>query len=275
MFQCGARLDNLKYVQPVKVVPIGDPVPAITLNNKYTPTFTYSNERSSFAAPQSSFSAPQATYGAPSPSYAAPSPSYAAPSTTYGAPKPSYSATKAKPVYKKPSYSSGSSYAAPAVSSSYAAPAVSLSYAAPAVSSSYSAPSSGSFSSVSAPQISSGVTNSYGSGVSSSFGSGVSSSFGSGVTSSFGSGVTSSFGSGVSSSSSYTTGFSQQALSGSYTPQNRPVREGRIEECYCVSATQCPRHLVSGPTTKDYAALIDPRVKSSDSIIAAETDPDQ
>ena len=235
MFQCGDRLDSLKYVQPVQVVPIGDPVPALTLDQQYIPSFTYSNKRSSLSAPKSSYGAPSSSYGAPipsygapSPSYGAPSPSYGAPSSSYGAPSASYGAPKARPVYKKPSTSS--------------------SYRAPAVGSTYSAPSPGySLGSISSPKASIGATQSF------------------------------------VSDSSNSNGFNQE-LSSSFTSQTRSVREGRIDECYCVSAALCPRNLVvrvqnlvpgalnlvPGALNRDYGSLIDPRVKNTNSNISAE-----
>jgi len=228
LFQCGDRLDSLKYVQPVQVVPIGDPVPALTLDQQYIPSFTYSNKRSSLSAPKSSYGAPSSSYGAPIPSYGAPSPSYGAPSPSYGAPSASYGTPKARPVYKKPSTSS--------------------SYRAPAVGSTYSAPSPGySLGSISSSKASIGATQSF------------------------------------VSDSSNSNGFNQE-LSSSFTSQTRSVREGRIDECYCVSAALCPRNLVvrvqnlvpgalnlvPGALNRDYGSLIDPRVKNTNSNISAE-----
>ena len=251
-------MDSLKYVQPVQVVPIGDPVPALTLDQKYIPNFSYSNQRSSLSAPKSSYGAPSPSYGAPSPSYGAPSPSYGAPtpsygapstsyeapSPSYGAPAPSYTATKSKPGYKKPSTSS--SYHAPSLGSTYSAPSSGYSVGSISPASTgynlglISSPSSGynSVGSVSGPKITSGATQSYGSG--------------------------------SSYSTSYSTGFNQE-LAGS--SQTRSVREGRIEECYCVAAALCPRNLVVGAQTRDYGSLIDPRVNNPNSNISAEENP--
>merc|ERR1712110_617791 len=57
---------NIQYVQPVKVVPHGSPIPAVPLKQSYSP-----------------------------PSYTAPKPSYDPPKPSYGAPKPTYNAPKA------------------------------------------------------------------------------------------------------------------------------------------------------------------------------------
>ena len=256
LFQCGDRLDSLKYVQPVQVVPIGDPVPALTLDQQYIPSFTYSNKRSSLSAPKSSYGAPSSSYGASSPSYGAPSQSYGAPSPSYGAPSPSYGAPSPSygapsPSYGAPSPSYGapsSSYGAPKARPGYKTPSTSSSYRAPAVGSTYSAPSPGySLGSVSSSKASIGATQSFGSG------------------------------------SSNSNGFNQE-LSSSFTSQTRSVREGRIDECYCVSAALCPRNLVvgvqnlvpgalnlaPGALNRDYGSLIDPRVKNTNSNISAE-----
>jgi len=142
---------QIQYVQPVKVVAHGSPIPAIPVGygpppkrpsyNPPRPAYgppkpSYNQPSSSYgapsyAAPKPSYDAPSSGYGAPSkPSYNAPKPSYDAPSSNYGAPsKPSYNAPKPsygapKPSYNrpKPSYDSPvSSYGAP-ISSAYGAP---------------------------------------------------------------------------------------------------------------------------------------------------------
>ncbi len=88
---------SIQYVQPVRVVPHGSPIPAIPVKGSYSPP------RPSYSAPKPSYNAPSSSYGAP------PASSYGAPSKpTYNAGNPNsltqgYSAPK--PDYTKVSYS--------------------------------------------------------------------------------------------------------------------------------------------------------------------------
>ena len=52
--------------------------------------------------------------------------------------------------------------------------------------------------------------------------------------------------------------------------QKRPVRSGRLDECYCVPVAQCPADkILSNAPVKDYSSLINPRVKNPDIDITA------
>ena len=55
----------------------------------------------------------------------------------------------------------------------------------------------------------------------------------------------------------------QTSFSAGQTEPSRPVRSGRLEECYCVPVTQCPADKIMGNIPqKDYSKLINPRVKN-------------
>ena len=52
--------------------------------------------------------------------------------------------------------------------------------------------------------------------------------------------------------------------------EKRPVRSGRLDECFCVPVSQCPADKILGNTpNKDYSALINPRVKNPNIDITA------
>jgi len=225
---CSKDLSEVvQYVQPVQVLPLGDPIPAVAANN-YQYTVPVENPianrdfsvSSSYGAP--SYEAPSLSYGAPNPSYDAPKPSYGAPKPSYKAPKPSYNAPPSSnygpPTYDtpttgyrgpKPTYNApGSVYGAP--KPSYNAPSVS-----------YGEPLS-SYDPVSK----------------------------------------------LDSLSSFQTSFiSEDTVLAA--GNDRPVREGRLDECYCVPVSQCPASKVLGNSFKDYSNLINPRVKNSDIGITA------
>merc|ERR1711913_71196 len=67
--------------------------------------------------------------------------------------------------------------------------------------------------------------------------------------------------------SSFQTSFSTKASD--YSEKARPVREGRLDECYCVPVAQCPANKILGNSFKDYSNLINPRVKNSNIGITA------
>jgi len=198
---CTPKLsDAIQYVQPVRVVPYGEPVPAVQAEGQYSvPVDTDRQFTTSYGAPQPSYGAPKPSYGAPKPSYGAPTLDYGAPSPskpTYEAPKPSYKAPA--PVYAPPP----AKYSPP--TDGYGAPA------APAVS-----------------KVSSTRDQR---------------------------------------ETDFQTSFSTHVDT---LPENaRPTREGRRDECFCVPVGQCPAANVVG-ATKDYSALINPRVKTSDIGITA------
>ena len=57
----------------------------------------------------------------------------------------------------------------------------------------------------------------------------------------------------------YQTQFSSSSAPG----PARPVRSGRLDQCYCVPAAQCPANKIMGNSPqKDYSKLINPRVKN-------------
>ena len=139
-------------MQPVQVIPVGNPVPAVSIGNQpYIPTQTVyaasNNRASSYEPPRPAYSpprptyAPKTSYNPPKPSYSAPSSGYSAPTSSYGAPTSGYNAPA--PTFNAPS---SSSYGAP--SSSYGAPA--SSFSAPTVT--YGVPSSFSSSSYQTPK---------------------------------------------------------------------------------------------------------------------------
>merc|ERR1711892_1111017 len=240
--------EAVQYVQPVQVVPVGQPIPAVAAQGfQYTVPvenpdianrdFSVSSGYGapSYEAPKPSYNSPSVSYGPPKPSYntptsgySAPKPSYDAPSSEYGAPKPSYNAPK-------PSYS--------ATSSEYGAPKPS--YKAPQPSSDYGAPKP----TYNTPSVSHGAPLTSYNGPSSK----------------------------VDTTSSFQTSFSVQPSD--LSENTRPVREGRVDECYCVPVGQCPADKILGnsyldyskPKTeiKDYSNLINPRVKNSDIGITA------
>ena len=52
--------------------------------------------------------------------------------------------------------------------------------------------------------------------------------------------------------------------------EKRPVRSGRLDECFCVPVSQCPADKILGNTpNKDYSKLINPRVKNPNIDITA------
>ena len=259
----------MQYVQPVQVVPVGQPIPAVAAQGfQYTVPvenpdianrdFSVSSGYGapSYEAPKPSYGAPKPSYNSPSVSYGPPKPSYNAPTSGYGAPKPSYDAPTSgyrgpKPSYNAPSSEYGApkpSYNAPkpsysATSSEYGAPKPS--YKAPQPSSEYGAPKP----TYNTPSVSYGAPLTSYNGPSSK----------------------------VDTTSSFQTSFSVQPSD--LSENTRPVREGRVDECYCVPVGQCPADKILGnsyldyskPKTeiKDYSTLINPRVKNSDIGITA------
>merc|ERR1712088_255773 len=96
---CSPKLSDvgIQYVQPVKVVPYGEPVAAVDAQGQFSvpvdsPHGTDRQFNTGYGAPSTSYGAPKPSYGAPKPSYGAPKPTYGAPSSSYGPPKPSYEA---------------------------------------------------------------------------------------------------------------------------------------------------------------------------------------
>jgi len=225
--------DVVQYVQPVQVVPVGQPVPAVAAQDfQYTVPvenpianrdYSISSEYGapSYEAPKPSYGAPKPTYGAPKPSYGAPKPSYGAPKPSYGAPKPSYGAPK--PSYGAPEQSY--------LSTNYDAPTTGYRGPKP----SYSGPNAD----YGAPSVSYGAPlTSYNSPASK-----------------------------VDTVSSFQTSFSTQTSD--FSEKTRPVREGRLDECYCVPVGQCPANKILGNSFKDYSNLINPRVKNPNIAITA------
>jgi len=246
----------VQYVQPVQVVPVGQPIPAVAAegfqytvpvenpiaNRDFSVSSGYGAPKPSYGAPKPSYGAPKPSYGAPKPSYGAPKPSYGAPQPSYDAPKPSYGAPT--PTYNEPSVSYGPpSYDTP--TSGYRGPKPS-----------YNAPSS----QYGAPQGSNSVP-------SSEYGAPKPTYNEPSVT--YGTPLTSykSASSKLDTISSFQTTFSGEASD--FTEKGRPVREGRLDECYCVPVAQCPTDKILGNSYKDYSNLINPRVKSSDIGITA------
>merc|ERR1712117_351487 len=220
--------EAVQYVQPVEVVPVGQPIPAVAAEGfQYTVPAENPIANRDFSV-SSGYGAPKPSYNAPKPSYNAPKPTYGAPKPTYGAPKPTYGAPK--PTYKEPSVSYGPpSYDTP--TTGYRGPKPS--YNAP--SAEYGAPKPG----YNAPSVTYGAPlTSYDS-------------------------LTSKF----DTVSSFQTSFSAEGSE--YSEKARPVREGRLDECYCVPVAQCPANKILGSSFKDYSNLINPRVKNSDIGITA------
>ena len=274
-------------MQPVKVVPDGPPVPAVlvskgghsVIQNDYTAHSSYGAPKPVYQAPKPTYDKPKYDgYGAPKAndaaptSYSPPKPTYNAPSPTYGAPKPSYqpppsssldSYSAPKPTYNppKPTYNApSSSYGAP--KPTYNAP--SPSYGGPKPT--YNAPSYSSLSK---------------------------------------------------SDSSDRLGIKRESVDhhghapvghdhshnhnhhhGSNLGHDQGHRQGRLEECICMPAAQCPSHSVmpfggghnlqqnafggghgglqqNAPLRQDvtplqdYSGLIDPRIKINSDIVAA------
>merc|ERR1719350_1896941 len=116
---CSPKLSDvgIQYVQPVKVVPYGEPVAAVDAQGQLSvqvdsPHGSDRQFNTGYGAPSTSYGAPKPSYGAPKPSYEAPSTDYGAPSTDYGAPSTDYGAPA--PVYAPPPAKyGGSSYGAP------------------------------------------------------------------------------------------------------------------------------------------------------------------
>merc|ERR1711970_624246 len=215
--------EAVQYVQPVKVVPVGQPIPAVAAEGfEYTvPVENPIANRdfsvsSGYGAP--SYAPPKPSYGAPKPSYNAPKPTYNEPTISYGPPSydtPTTGYRGPKPSYNAPTSQYGAPNSVP--SSEYGAPQPS-----------YSAPS---------------IT--------------------------YGSPLTSydSLTSKLDTVSSFQTSFSTKASD--YSEKARPVREGRLDECYCVPVAQCPANKILGNSFKDYSNLINPRVKNSNIGITA------
>ena len=68
----------------------------------------------------------------------------------------------------------------------------------------------------------------------------------------------------------YQTSFTEVTEVKKPQEQKRPVRSGRLDECYCVPVAQCPADKILGNTpVKDYSSLINPRVKNPDIDITA------
>merc|ERR1712038_1895031 len=221
--------EAVQYVQPVKVVPVGQPIPAVAAEGfQYTVPaenpianrdFSVSSGYGapSYSAP--SYEAPKPSYGAPKPTYGAPKPTYKEPSVSYGPPSyntPTTGYRGPKPSYNGPTTHYGAPHAHNSVpTSEYGAPKPS--YNAP--SATYGAPSYDSLTSK------------------------------------------------LDTVSSFQTSFSAEGSG--YSEKARPVREGRLDECYCVPVAQCPANKILGSSFKDYSNLINPRVKNSDIGITA------
>ena len=68
----------------------------------------------------------------------------------------------------------------------------------------------------------------------------------------------------------YQTSFTEVTEVKKPQEQERPVRSGRLDECYCVPVAQCPADKILGNApVKDYSSLINPRVKNPDIDITA------
>ena len=68
----------------------------------------------------------------------------------------------------------------------------------------------------------------------------------------------------------YQTSFTEVTEVKKPQEQKRPVRSGRLDECYCVPVAQCPADKILGNApVKDYSSLINPRVKNPDIDITA------
>ena len=68
----------------------------------------------------------------------------------------------------------------------------------------------------------------------------------------------------------YQTSFTEVTEVKKPLQQERPVRSGRLDECYCVPVAQCPADKILGNApVKDYSSLINPRVKNPDIDITA------
>ena len=68
----------------------------------------------------------------------------------------------------------------------------------------------------------------------------------------------------------YQTSFTEVTEVKKPQEQQRPVRSGRLDECYCVPVAQCPADKILGNApVKDYSSLINPRVKNPDIDITA------
>merc|ERR1712072_750218 len=237
--------EAVQYVQPVKVVPVGQPIPAVAAEG-FDYTVPVENPianrdfsvSSGYGAP--SYSAPKPSYGAPKPTYGAPKPTYGAPKPTYDAPKPTYGAPK--PTYKEPSVSYGPpSYNTP--TTGYRGPKPS-----------YNAPNTH----YGAPHAHNSVpTSEYGAPKPSY----------NAPSATYGSPSYDSLTSKLDTVSSFQTSFSAEGSD--YSEKARPVREGRLDECYCVPVAQCPANKILGSSFKDYSNLINPRVKNSDIGITA------
>jgi len=240
---------QVQYVQPVKVVPHGNPIPAVPVGGGYSaPKPSYNPPKPSYSAPTSSsygapsYTAPKPSYNAPPSidSYSAPSrPSYNAPtSDSYGAPsRPSYNAPKPSYNAPKPSYNAPTS-------DSYGAPSK-PSYNAPSSRPSYNAP-----------------TSSYGFNRFDDDGN-------IDYTDGFGErdGVGHHHGN---HHGSHHHGNHHESHHGDHhhgSHHQEGHRTGRAEECYCVPVNQCPTSSVM-PTSgfQDYSALVDPRTLPSSGI---------
>uniref|UniRef100_A0A0K2SZK0 Putative LOC100164097 [Acyrthosiphon pisum] n=1 Tax=Lepeophtheirus salmonis TaxID=72036 RepID=A0A0K2SZK0_LEPSM len=167
----GVNLGGIQYVQPIKVVPHGQPIAAVPIANPHNSGPTHSNyqvsshqahHKPTYGAPKPTYDAPQPIYGAPKPTYNSPKPTYDAPKPTYGAPEPTYDAPKPTYGAPKPTYNSPKpTYGAP--KPTYGAPkpiykAPKPTYGAP---SSYGAPSYNAPSSSYGSQDSYGINNRY------------------------------------------------------------------------------------------------------------------
>ena len=289
--------NNVKYVQPVKVVPDGPPVPAVLIGKGHGVT------RNDYSAP--SYTAPKPVYQAPKPTYekprydgyGAPKANDAAP-TSYSPPKPTYDAPR--PGYNAPAPSSGyqsglDSYSAPkptydAPSSEYGAPKPT--YNAP--SSSYGVPKAPSY----APSYSKSDSVGGQLGIKrESVGHGghhnhapLGHSHGGGHdhahSHNHGNGQGLQHSHNHNHGHGHSHGLGHNHGGGQDNEQGQ--RQGRLEECVCMPAGQCPSQSVMGfgfgghrpqqqhaPLRKDvtplqdYSGLIDPRIKATSDIVAA------
>lgn len=96
-------LDNLLYVQPVKVAAHGPPVAAVPLGPGQRPPITHHRPspgaysppiKSHYRPPKPSYTPPKTPYHQPKPVYGAPKPTYNPPKLSYGPPSNSYSPPK-------------------------------------------------------------------------------------------------------------------------------------------------------------------------------------
>lgn len=233
---------DISYVQPVQVVPVGEPIASVPVNKGY-----HHKAKGHYSPPSVGYHPPSTGYGAPHP-----------PSIGYGAPHPPSPGYGAPPAYHPPQ----SSYSAPPAPS-YAPPKASYSHA-----------------KAHSPSVVHHVhthQHVYTGGSVGGFGKHDSYSSGSGVFLDRSSGSSSSSVNKLGSALPVIPlGSSNSALSSSSSSFSSSSDFQRLyrEDCQCVERIYCRDHDIVARTSRNFGSLLDARTRDTDILSTADDDSD-